>query len=51
MASRFSAEVSLELSIGLASSSEVEPDRVLAAADAAMYRDKPEWYATHERYR
>lgn len=45
------AEVSLELSIGLASSSEVEPDRVLAAADAAMYRDKAEWYATHERYR
>ncbi|ACV25502.1 sensor domain-containing diguanylate cyclase [Kangiella koreensis] len=41
----------LELSIGLASSSEVEPEEVLAAADEDMYRDKKEWYATHERYR
>lgn len=45
------AAISLELSIGLASSSDIEPEKVLAAADEAMYRDKEEWYATHERYR
>lgn len=48
---RGTAAASLELSIGLASSSDIEPEEVLAAADAAMYRDKAEWYAMHERYR
>lgn len=45
------ATISLELSIGLASSSDIEPEEVLEAADEAMYREKAEWYATHERYR
>lgn len=45
------AAVPLELSIGLASSSHIEPEKVLAVADEDMYRDKAEWYATHERYR
>ncbi len=45
------ATISLKLSIGLASSSDIEPEEVLAAADEDMYRDKAEWYATHERYR
>lgn len=45
------AAVSLELSIGLASSSHIEPEKVLAAADEAMYRDKAKWYAKHQRYR
>lgn len=43
--------VPLALSIGLASSSDIEPEKVLAAADEDMYRNKAEWYATHERYR
>ncbi|HEY9031585.1 MAG TPA: diguanylate cyclase [Kangiella sp.] len=41
----------LELSIGLASSSDIEPEEVLSAADADMYRNKEEWYAKHKRYR
>ena len=43
--------VQLELSIGLASSSETDPEKVLAAADTDMYRNKKAWYETHERYR
>lgn len=45
------ASTSLKLSIGLASSSDLEPEEVLAAADSDMYRDKKEWYETHKRYR
>lgn len=48
---RETVTTSLELSIGLASSSDIEPDKVLASADEAMYREKAEWYATHKRYR
>lgn len=48
---REAVTTSLELSIGLASSSETNPEEVLAAADEDMYRDKKEWYETHERYR
>jgi diguanylate cyclase (GGDEF)-like protein len=42
---------SVSMSIGIASTSQINAEEVLKEADKLMYADKEEYYKTHERYR
>ena len=44
-------ETPIQLSVGLASSDQVQPEDVLKLADERMYADKERWYRDRKRYR
>jgi diguanylate cyclase (GGDEF)-like protein len=44
-------EISIQLSVGIASSEQVPSEDVLGLADERMYADKERWYLERERYR